>query len=225
MRVSLAAAFVFAGFLAIPWSPANAAEITVIDGGGEPMSTVMVRRERVEIAPVDQSDSGYPGPGTENTAHVIVTRFTGKDGSASFSEPACADRECMVRYSLRAPGFADLKSETSESADMQFVMEPLTDAAEIAASRPANAWMSRLDFDGDEGLKKHFLINCAFCHQQGTEIIRAERTPEEWRVIIDRMGTYGSRLAGDVRDQVAAYLSQAYADISATPEPNGGSAR
>ena len=204
--------------MANPGMQAIAAEVTVTDHAGGALSTVMVRRERVDVAPVDQSDSGYPAAGTENQAHIQVTRFTGADGVAAFPDANCPEDACMVRYRLRTPGFADLELEASASADMQLVMTPLSDPGEIALSRPANAWMARLDFGGDEGLRKHFLLNCAFCHQQGTEIMRAGRTPEEWLVIIDRMGTYGSRLAGDARDQVAAYLSRAYAEISATPE-------
>ena len=193
-----------------------AVEISVTDKAGVALSAVMVRREKVDIVPVDQSDSGYPAAGIMNAAHIQITRFTGADGSTVFDEEECA--ECNVRYRLRAPGFADLTIEASASADLMLVMAPLTDPEDIANSRPANAWMSRLDFDGDEGLKKHFLLNCAFCHQQGTEIMRAERTPEEWRIIIDRMAFYGSRLASEVRDQVATYLSRAHAEISATPE-------
>ena len=218
MKYALVSFLLAAGFLAGHGPGAVAAEITVTDQAGSALSTVMVRRERVKVAPVDRSDSGYPAAGTENAAHILVTRFTGADGITAFPDDPCTEDACMVRYRLRAPGFADLELEASASADMKLVMTPLSDPEEIALSRPANAWIARLDFDGDEGLRKHFLLNCAFCHQQGTEIMRAERTAEEWLVIIDRMGTYGSRLAGDARDQVAAYLSRAYAEISAAPE-------
>lgn len=223
MRNALVLCLLVAGLLAGPGAPARAVEISVTDQAGGALSAVMVRRERVTVAPVDQSDSGYPAAGIMNAAHILVTRFTGKDGIAvfapsEFADGECREGECLVRYRLRAPGFADLEVEASASADLQFVLAPLGNPGDMARNRPANAWMSRLDFDGDEGLRKHFLLNCAFCHQQGTEIMRAKRTPEEWRVIIERMGTYGSRLAGDVSDQVAAYLSRAYAGISATPE-------
>lgn len=218
MKLSLVFSLFLVALLANPGSSAAATEVAVIDRAGEPLSAVMVSREKVDIAPVDRSDSGYAAAGTENRAHIRVTRFTGEDGIAVFAAPGCATGECMMRYRLRAPGFADLQTEAAASEDLRLVMEPLTDARDMANNRPANAWMSRLDFDGDEGLRKHFLINCAFCHQQGTEIIRTARTPEEWRVIIDRMETYGSRLAADVKDQVSAYLSRAHAQISATPE-------
>lgn len=218
MKYALISSFFVAGFLLNPGLQADAAEITATDQAGGALAQVMVRRASVDIAPVDQSDSGYPGAGIMNAAHILVTRFTGEDGVTVFDDGDCGKSECMVRYRLRAPGFADIEMEAAASADMQFAMAPLSGAESIAQSRPANAWMSRLDFDGDEGLRKHFLLNCAFCHQQGTEIMRAERTPEEWLVVIDRMGTYGSRLAGDAKEEVAAYLSRAYAEISATPE-------
>ena len=164
MKCSLVFSFFVAGIMANPGMQAIAAEVTVTDHAGGALSTVMVRRERVDVAPVDQSDSGYPAAGTENQAHIQVTRFTGADGVAVFADANCAEDACMVRYRLRAPGFADLELEASASADMQLVMAPQSDPEDIARSRPANAWMARLDFGGDEGLRKHFLLNCAFCH-------------------------------------------------------------
>lgn len=218
MRFAFIFSLCIAALVAIPVQHATAAEISVTDHAGNPLSMVMVSREAVEVIPVDTSDKGYPAQGTENQSHIRIIRFTDAGGAALFPEASCAEGNCMMRYRLRAPNYSDVIAEEPASFDLRLVMAPLSDAEEIANARPANAWMSRLDFGGDEGLKKHFLLNCAFCHQQGTEIIRAARSPDEWRVIIDRMGVYGSRLAGDVKDQVAEYLSSAYAEMSATPE-------
>jgi virginiamycin B lyase len=66
-------------------------------------------------------------------------------------------------------------------------------AADLPASYPSNTRLSALNFGGDEDLKKQFQLNCAFCHQQGSVFMRAERSSEEWLKIIQHLAGYGAQ--------------------------------
>jgi streptogramin lyase len=173
----------------------------------------MVSRYLVDKPPLDLSDDGYPPNGILNQAAVEHTRFTDATGTVQFDDLAQT-----VRYRLRAPGYADqvingVPGNASQTATLRALS-----ADELPASYPANVWLSALDFGGDEELKKQFQLNCAFCHQQASVFMRADRSADEWLTIIQRMAGYGARLSEDDQQAIATLLSREYAELTGHPE-------
>lgn len=118
------------------------------------------------------------------------TVFTDVFGRATVEVPA-GER---VYLRARKPSYYDSEVDVeNEMAEIAVTIEKITDLADLAENTPANAWFAAIDF-ADAKSKEHFTLQCAFCHQQGSPIIRMDRTEEEWEKIIDRMLRYGSRL-------------------------------
>ncbi|GAB3094980.1 virginiamycin B lyase family protein [Pseudomaricurvus hydrocarbonicus] len=211
--------------LASGWG--QAATVAVTNEQGEPMATVMVSQKSASVPALEMDAHGYPKPGQLNQSPVEFTRFTNQDGVAEFPDnsaitrviQAAANNSATVSYRFRKPGFYDVNI-TAQGLDghHQVVMKPLSSAAELAEEKPSNLWLSQLDFDGDLALKKHFQINCAFCHQQASPVMRVERSPEQWLQIIERMGGYGARVADDDRQQLAEYLTKGYRQLRLNAE-------
>ena len=194
----------------------GAATINVADGEGNPLSPAMVTRTIAGADAVDTSDNGYPAPGQKNRVAPQHTRFTGKDGAAVFT---AIDIDGKRRFRVRMQGYADVIVEAADDDVLLDVeLEPLTDPKEIAESKPANLWLSQLDFDYADNpaqTREHFLRHCGFCHQQGSLFMRLPRTEEQWVEIIDRMQTYGAMAAEEFADAAAAGLVEAHADLNA----------
>ena len=197
-----AAAFVTGAALAAP--------ITVVDSAGKPLATVMVSRQPVKPATIDTSDNGYPASGTPQQAYIEITRFTDSAGRVDIPP---ADHPWQLR--LRKPGYqdrivapADLKGKLAMNAE--------TDAAALAEQRPGNAWSSTIDF-GDENLKKEFMLQCNFCHQQGSALLRRNRPAAEWDEVIKRMVRYGARLSTEGQQKIPAMLAAHWQKVHANP--------
>jgi streptogramin lyase len=195
------------GLLAVQ---ANAVTITVNDVNGKPLPTVMVSRQPVKAALVDTSDNGYPANGKPQQAFFELTRFT--DAAGRTDLPA-AEHPWQVR--LRKPGYQD-KVLPSSAIGKTVVMAVEKDPTALAAQQPANAWSSTIDF-GDENLKKEFMLQCNFCHQQGSALLRRERSAEEWRAVIKRMVRYGTRLSSEGQEKIPALLEAHWKKIHANP--------
>ncbi len=191
-------------------SNAVAVPVTVRDPEGKPIATVMVSRQPVKPAAVDTSDNGYPASGKPQQAFIELARFT--DASGQTDIPA-ADHPWKIR--LRRPGYQDL-TVLSNALDKPLVMKPETDPAALAAQQPANAWSSTIDF-GDADLKKEFMLQCNFCHQQGGVLLRRDRSAEEWDVAIKRMVRYGARLSTVGQQKIPAMLEAHWKKINANP--------
>lgn len=189
----------------------QAAPVQVVDANGKPLATVMVSRQPVKAAVVDTSDNGYAHSGKLQQAFVEVTRFTDTQGRTDI--PA-ADHPWKLR--LRKAGFKDREIPSAEAAK-PVVMQTETDPAALAAQRPSNAWTSTLDF-GNAELKKEFMLQCNYCHQQGGVLLRRERSADEWKTAIQRMVRYGSRLSSESRELIPALLEDHWRDIAAHPE-------
>lgn len=196
--------------LLAPWLSASAVTVRVTDAAGKPLATVMVSRQPVTRAPVDTSDNGYAASGTPQQAWFEVTRFT--DGTGSVDIPA-DDR--LWRLRLRKPGYKDRFAD-STALGKGLVMETETDPAALAAQQPANAWASTIDF-GDADLKKEFLLQCNFCHQQGGPLLRRDRSAQEWAEVMKRMVRYGSRLSSEGQTKLPEMLSAHWQKINANP--------
>jgi len=200
----LAATSLFAG-------RAGAVVLTVTGPDGKPIPTVMVSRQPIKPAVVDSSDHGYPASGKPQQAYVELARFTDASGRA---ELPAADHAWKVR--LRKPGYQDRSVSASELGTQPLVLTPERDPAALAAQQPANAWSSTIDF-GDVNLKKEFMLQCNFCHQQGGALLRRERSAEEWRVAMQRMVRYGARLSSDGQERIPAMLEAHWKKIHANP--------
>jgi virginiamycin B lyase len=171
-------------------SAAPAATLTVTDAAGQPLATAMVREVAAKPHALDTSDDGYPAPGQARTVDVDITRFTDAAGRASWPQ-----RDVVVKYLVRKPGYRDASVEAAPGQTAASVtLQRETDPAKLAEAKPANVWLGALDL-GDAERKRHFQLQCGFCHQQGNAFIRRERPTDEWRELVKRMVRYGSRLS------------------------------
>lgn len=189
---------------------AFAVPVSVKDPSGKPLATVMVSRQPVKPADVDTSDNGYPASGKPQQAFFELARFTDAAGQTDIPP---ADHPWKIR--LRRPGYQDL-TVASNALDKPLVMKPETDPAALAAQQPANAWSSTIDF-GDANLKKEFMLQCNFCHQQGGVLLRRDRSAEEWDVAIKRMVRYGARLSTEGQQKIPGMLEAHWKKINANP--------
>ena len=195
---------------------ATAAElaVTVTDAGGRPLALTMVTMKLLDGEIVDQSDGGYPAPGRSHQARSEDTAFTDAQGRVRFT---VADGR---RLGLRArrPGWQDAGMElvAVARAAARLTLKAETDPFALAAAKPANAWLAGLEL-GDPVLKKHFLLQCNFCHQQGSAMLRRERSEQEWQETIQRMIGYGARPHELAQDELPAKLVAGYAALRANP--------
>lgn len=196
-------------FLIIAWTgPGQAITLAVTDEAGKAIARVMVSQQPAEPVAGDFSDDGYTPHGVHNKAATTITRFTDAAGRVKFK-----DTNARVNYRARAQGFADVTWSGSKTA---LVMTALP-LGQLADSYPANVWLSQLRFGTNQDLKKSFLLNCAFCHQQASVFMRAERSVEQWLAIIERMNVYGSRLPNAYHQEVARSLQKEYRRLRENP--------
>ena len=192
-------------------APLLAATLVVTDQDGEALATAMVTRSIPGKNVVDTSDNGYPRPGLVNSVVPRYTLFTGSDGIVRF-DPADAAGE--RKFVVRKQGYFDAHvTVDNDDASLEVTLELLTDEKLIADSKPANLWLSELDFNWAEEpalAREHFLLHCGFCHQQASVFMRLSRTEEQWVDIIDRMQMYGAMASKDFAEGAPAGLSAAY---------------
>ncbi|MAT92676.1 MAG: lyase [Halioglobus sp.] len=188
--------------------PALAATVKVVNEAGEPLAQAMVTATPVQVPAADLSDDGYAPHGVTNTTATVLTRFTDAAGAVTLPDDANA------RYRVRAQGHVDAYFEQLPAT---VVLAPMNQQ-QLYASYPSNVWLSQLSFGGDEALKKSFLLNCAFCHQQASPFMRNERTQEQWLSVIERMNTYGARLPDEHHERVAQLLQSEYRELREHPQ-------
>jgi virginiamycin B lyase len=190
----------------------HAATITVTDDAGRPLPTVMVTQTLTAARKLDTADAGYATPGKAQRVDPEVTRFTNANGVATLP-----DRAEAQGYRLRKPGFHDalFAAQPGEAVPAVTLVRE-TDPGALAAARPANAWLGALDL-GDVDTKQHFMLQCAFCHQQGNAFTRLERTPEGWKDVIHRMVAYGSRVSTADQKALPAALADGYRKLRENP--------
>ncbi len=184
--------------------------VSVIDDGGQPLSTVMVTQFPGSSSPLDLDDHGYPRHGQLQSVAAEQTRFTNVEGVARFA----GEEGEGGRYRFRKPGYRDVVRSFKELQQQPSIqMNVITSELELAEQKTSNLWLSQLDFNGDAEFKKHFQLNCGFCHQQASPFMRIERSPEQWLEIINRMNGYGARLADDDKQPLAEYLTAGYREL------------
>lgn len=203
----------FGGLLmALSWiAVSEGTTLLISNEHGDVMSRVMVTQTPL-VAPVaDLSDDGYTPHGVSNQSAPEVTRFSDAQGRVSFDDTVEA-----ARYRIRAQGYVDVNLAELEG-DVPVSMTPMSERA-LIASYPSNVWLSQLTFGGDDAMKKHFQLNCAFCHQQASPFMRNERTLDQWKNVIDRMNGYGARLADADHADIAKHLQQEYRTLRENPD-------
>ena len=199
--------------LSLGCGSAAALEINVTSDNGKPLPSVMVRAQSTTMS-VPANWHGKTGEQVSGKVQPEFTWFTNANGRLSIANPPYAE----LRLQLRSPGYQPLSlDKVRGNASLRLRLKPEADPAALAASRPANAWFSQLDL-GDEKLKKHFALQCAFCHQQGNAFLRRERSAEEWSDDIARMISYGSRLATAAQKSLPRRLSDGYRELREHPE-------
>jgi streptogramin lyase len=192
---------------------ALAAQVQVTGPDGQPLPLVMVTRMPAQPGAIDTSDHGYAANGKLQHGSFSATAFTNAQGQVQLPDTALA-----YRVRLRKPGFKDQLLEPQELARPgPWRMLAETDPKALAAQRPSNAWTATL-LPGRDDLRKEFLAQCGFCHQQGSPFLRRERSANEWRAAIKRMVGYGSRLSTEAQLELPALLEAHWKDINTHPE-------
>lgn len=190
----------------------QAVVLSVTDSSGAPVVSAMVTQTVVNPAPRDISDNGYQQPGKPRKTETETTAFTSHAGTVHMPDVALE-----MNYRIRKPGYKDEVVRVSpDRKTISVRLDEETDPFKDAESKPANAWLGALDI-GDANAKKHFQMQCGFCHQQGNAFTRAERSPEEWRAVIARMVRYGSRLPTDMQKSLPEKLSDGYRKLRENP--------
>lgn len=204
-----------AAALAAAASAAHAGPLQVLDEQGRPLPLVMVTR-LPQPAPIpDTSDNGYAPAGKPQRGAWERTRFTDAQGRVELPDAGGG-----FKLRLRRPGYKDLALASADLAGRSSVaLVPERDALALAAQKPSNAWTATLSSAiPDEGLRKQFMLQCGFCHQQGSAFLRRERSAEEWSDTIRRMVRYGARLSSDGQKSLPAALEAHWKQIAAHPE-------
>lgn len=199
--------------LALLPTAATAADFLVQGPDGKPLAQVMVSLLPAQQSTVDTSDNGYAASGKQQQGALELTGFT--DSSGRVQLPAGTT---PYRVRLRKPGFKDhLTKPATVTQPAVWRMEAQTDPKALAEQRPSNAWTSTL-LPGRDDLRKEFLAQCGFCHQQGSAFLRRDRSAEEWSDAIKRMVRYGARLSSEAQKELPAILEAHWKDINAHPE-------
>ncbi len=206
-RIAMLALSTLAAFSAL------AADFQVRGPDGKPLPLVMVTRSPVQAPKVDTSDNGYPTPGQTQQGGLEHTRFSDAQGHVRLPDGGGA-----YRVRLRKLGFKDREiAATNLQLASAWQMERETDAKALAEQRPSNAWTATL-LAGRDDLRKEFMAQCGFCHQQGSVFLRRERSAEVWDLAIQRMVRYGARLSSDAQKELPVLLEAHWKDLDAHPE-------
>jgi len=194
-------------------SIANAAIIKVTDQANNPLENVMVMQTPVSGYTLDISDMGYPPERKLNRSNSVYTAFTNKHGEVAFS--TYSDKKVRIR--LRFPEYQDVNIQLMGDENKTLSMLPIVDKLLLAESRPANTWLAMLNLKDDVYLKKHYIMQCGFCHQQGSRFFRRPRPKENWEEVNYRMIGYGSRLHDEAQELLPEILSNEYGRLYENP--------
>ncbi|MDH3429215.1 MAG: PQQ-binding-like beta-propeller repeat protein [Gammaproteobacteria bacterium] len=196
-------------------SPLFATTVVVTTDAGQTLATAMVTRTVAGADDVDTSDNGYPQPGLVNKVAPQHTRFTDAAGSVTFAPLAIEGKRS---FRIRKQGYADATvTADTDGTTLVVTLQALEDPKALAESKPANLWLSKLEFNWAEEpgkAREHFLLHCGFCHQQASVFMRAPRTEEQWVDVLERMEAYGAMAAADFIEDAAAGLVESYADLN-----------
>ncbi len=194
---------------------AQALTLEVRGEGGQPLGLVMVTLVPNPVAKIDASDNGYAASGKPQQGTFETTRFTDVRGRATLPDSAQG-----FRLRLRKPGFKVLTLESPDlGANPVLTLIAETDARALAEQRPSNAWTATLARTlTNDTVRKEFMLQCGFCHQQGSAFLHRDRSAAEWSAAIQRMVRYGARLSSESQKELPALLQAHWKEINAHPE-------
>ncbi|MDH4468853.1 MAG: hypothetical protein QE271_12410 [Bacteriovoracaceae bacterium] len=214
-------------FVSLLWIPFNIyakkiETIEVLGENGAPIPTVMVTQViSPDPYPLGQEDDGYPRPNIKYVVSPEITRFTDSNGRVSFPTREGAN------YRFRKPGYqsnpiglpleSQRKTLASKDGISKVILTQELDFQILAEEKPANQWLGAIHFDHPED-KTIFKMQCGFCHQQGSEFTRMDRSIEEWDSIIKRMVKYGSRIPTDMQKYLPTLLNSEYRRLKENPK-------
>jgi len=192
----------------------SAKTIKVTNSLGKPLANVMVLQTPVQGHTLDTSDKGYPPELIVNFSDASYTLFTNDNGEVTFNNYL----DQAVRVRLRKPEHQDVTFTLNINENKTVIMNVITDALALAESRPANTWLAALDLAGNKKLKQQYVMQCGFCHQQGSRFFRRPRPKEEWEKIVYRMVGYGSRLHNEAQKELPSLLAEEYGRLYQNPQ-------
>ena len=121
------------------------------------------------------------------------------------------------RVGWRDIRITDLSPGTGRPVD--FVMERLTDPAELVEQLPANHWYGLVLERIEDPIERNELRQqCTFCHQQGNWSTHRQRTAAEWEKLILLMGRRGAMISKSLRDKLPEIFVEAYDPENAYPK-------
>ena len=158
--------------------------------------------------------TAIPHPASCSRALFEVTRFTDAKGQAVLPDSARP-----FRLRLRKPGFKLLAVESGDlGAKPVLTLVAETDSGPWPSSgRPMPGRSTLGKTLTDEAVRKEFVLQCGFCHQQGGAFLRRDRSAAEWSTVIQRMVRYGARLSSQAKRRLPALLEAHWKKINANP--------
>lgn len=201
--------------LALSGLGAQALTLQVRSEDGRPLGLVMVTQVPDPAVRADMSDHGYAASGKPQQGAFETTRFTDAQGKAMLPDSAPG-----FRLRLRKPGFKVLVLESADlGPNPVLTLIAETDARALAEQRPSNAWTATLAKTlTNDAVRKEFMLQCGFCHQQGSAFLRRDRSAAEWDQAIQRMVRYGARLSSEGQKELPTLLEAHWKEINAHPE-------
>lgn len=149
-----------------------------------------------------------------------ITVFSAADGSYRAPRPDDpADGPGAAFLRVRRIGFRDLRIDAPNADGARALrLERETDPAALAAQLPANRWyalaLAKLD---DPARREELLRQCTYCHQQGSEATRRQRSDDEWRKVLALMGRMGGIVSNELRAEIPKLFNAAYDPAVAVP--------
>ncbi len=202
----------FFAFLMVLASSAFSKNVQVTDGDGMPLSKVMVTLELMNATLL------------ENRLPITVTRFSDLTGFVSFETisnqglTSGSKQNAKGRYRARYPGYKDTTvNAASINDEIKITMLEEFDPIQLAFAKPANSWVEGINFPNNK-IKKNFLTQCTYCHQQGSQFTRINRTEEDWRKVVQRMIDYGSHLSSASQEIIPKVLAENYKRLNNNPK-------
>ena len=171
---------------------ANTLTGVITDAEGNPMNGVMVR---------------------VTDAQSIVSEVVYSNPQGEYKLATILEGDLSIR--TRLPYFKDQMASVSltGTANLDLVMEPMTDLAEISDSLPAAYHFGSLPFEegDDANFNRHqFQRDCLSCHQLGNTYSRNPGNAEYWLGTVIRMHRMYGSFDEELRDERTKLLAEGF---------------
>lgn len=180
--------------------------VEISEENGRPLKNVQVSlRPRLFKVESQYDTSNYLIPNIEHQLVKDLTRFSNANGQVQFEN---IDLLFPSVLQVRLWGFVEKTLELNESiTQLKIILQKESDPYKLALQKPASFWLGAISLKSDEDTRA-FRMQCAFCHQQMTESIRAIKDIETWKDIVDRMIAYGSRIPTKLASELPHLIVQ-----------------